>query len=195
MDEGLQFAVIEHNICTNIVVGDSIASLQSLLPHATIVELETGVKIGDTYENGVWKHSEEVEPIEETTLRLSSIAFVTLAEKGLIDETTSVENMDFFAIWEYSINYKVGDMRTYNGMLYTCIQAHTSQEDWTPDTASSLWRPCANPNEEYSQWSQPIGAHDAYMADDKVTHNEKHYISLLDNNVWEPEVYGWEEIE
>ena len=33
------------------------------------------------------------------------------------------------------------------------------------------------------------------MADDKVTHNEKHYISLLDNNVWEPEVYGWEEIE
>ena len=79
--------------------------------------------------------------------------------------------------------------------LYTCIQVHTSQEDWTPDTASSLWRPCANPNEEYPQWSQPIGAHDAYMADDKVTHNEKHYISLLDNNVWEPEVYGWEEIE
>ena len=185
MDEGLQFAVIEHNICTNIVVGDSITSLQSLLPNATIIELETGFGIGDTYENGVWKHSEEVEPIEETTLRLSSIAFVTLAEKGLIDETTSVENMDFFAIWEYPINYKVGDMRTYNGMLYTCIQAHTSQEDWTPDTASSLWKPCANPNEEYPQWSQPIGAHDAYMADDKVTHNEKHYISLLDNNVWE----------
>lgn len=34
---------------------------------------------------------------------------------------------------------------------------------------------------------------DAYMAGDKVTHNDKHWVSDVDNNVWEPSVYGWSE--
>ena len=40
---------------------------------------------------------------------------------------------------------------------------------------------------------QPTGAQDAYAKGAKVSHNGKHWISDVDNNVWEPGVYGWSE--
>ena len=84
---------------------------------------------------------------------------------------------------------------SYNGQLYRCISAHTSQDDWTPNTAVSLWVACADPAEEWPEWKQPAGAHDAYSLGAKVTHNDAHWISTADNNVWEPGVYGWEKQE
>lgn len=52
-----------------------------------------------------------------------------------------------------------------------------------------------DPTDEWPEFVQPTGAHDAYHIGDKVTFNGKHYISLLDGNVWSPSVYpaGWEE--
>ena len=122
-----------------------------------------------------------------------SIAFVTLAEAGQIDDVTASEHADMFAEWTYPIAYVVGQMRQYNGQLYKCVQAHTSQEDWTPDVSASLWSATSDPAEEYPDWSQPVGAHDAYGLGDKVTHNDKHWVSEVDDNVWEPGVYGWKE--
>lgn len=122
------------------------------------------------------------------------IIFVTLAEAGSIDPVTVAEHADLFAEWAYPIAYKTGQIRRYNGALYKCVQDHTSQADWTPDTASSLWSLTADPTEEWPSWVAPIGAHDAYSSGAKVTHNEKHWISTVDNNVWEPGVYGWEEV-
>ena len=52
-----------------------------------------------------------------------------------------------------------------------------------------------DPAEEWPEWSQPIGAHDAYAAGDKVSHNSKHWVSNVNANVWEPGVYGWDEQE
>ncbi len=83
---------------------------------------------------------------------------------------------------------------TYNGEYYRCIQNHKSQADWTPDTAVSLWVNIADPAEEFPEWKQPSGAHDAYNKGDKVTHLEKHWISDIDANVYEPSVYGWTEV-
>ena len=81
----------------------------------------------------------------------------------------------------------------YNGLLYKCLQSHTSQASWTPTDAPSLWVRIDDPAEEWPEWRQPEGAHDAYAKGAKVTHNEKHWISDADNNVWEPGVYGWTE--
>ena len=77
-----------------------------------------------------------------------------------------------------------------------CIRdrAHTSQADWTPDKTASLWTPVSDPAEEWPEWSQPVGAHDAYSKDAKVSHNGKHWTSTVDSNVWEPGVYGWTEV-
>ena len=91
--------------------------------------------------------------------------------------------------------YFAGERVTYDGSYYRCIQNHTSQADWTPDTAVSLWVSISDPSEEFPEWKQPAGAHDAYNKGDKVSHNEKHWISDIDANVYEPGVYGWSEVE
>lgn len=122
----------------------------------------------------------------------TSIAFVVLAETGTIDEVTAAEHTNVFAEWEPDVNYAVGNLRRHGDKLYKCIQAHKSQSDWTPDVAVSLWVKAGDPAEEWPEWSQPIGAQDAYMSGDKVTHNGKHWVSNTDNNVWEPGVYGWD---
>lgn len=121
------------------------------------------------------------------------IVFVTLAEAGSIDAETAAEHADLFAEWAYPVAYTVDQIRRYKEVLYKCVQAHTSQADWTPDTAVSLWIKISDPSEEWPAWSQPVGAHDAYEKDAKVSHNGKHWISTVDSNVWEPGVYGWEE--
>ena len=124
----------------------------------------------------------------------SGIAFVAMAEAGTIDGVTAGEHADLFSPWAYPVNYTVGQIRRYtDGKLYKCLQAHTSQADWTPDTAVSLWVSISDPAEEWPEWSQPLGAHDAYSKGAKVSHNGKHWISDLDANVWEPGQYGWTE--
>ena len=127
---------------------------------------------------------------------VDSIVFVKLAETGAIDEVTATEHTEIFAAWEPDVQYESGNLRRYpesDGKLYKCIQAHKSQADWTPDVAASLWVVAGDPAEEWPEWSQPIGAQDAYMNGDKVSHNEKHWVSDYDNNVWEPGVFGWHE--
>ncbi len=118
---------------------------------------------------------------------------MVLAESGGIDAVTASEHAELFAEWTYPVAYTVGQLRRHNGVLYKCVQAHTSQESWTPDVSASLWSVAADPAEEWPAWSQPIGAHDAYAEGDKVSHNGKHWTSDADSNVWEPGVYGWTE--
>lgn len=125
----------------------------------------------------------------------NSITFVTLAEENKIDDVTADEHKNLFNDFEIGVTYNVGNIRKYKDKLYKCISAHTSQSDWTPDIAVSLWKQISDPNVEYPTWAQPIGAHDCYMRGDRVTHNEKKYVSTTDNNVWEPGVFGWEIIE
>ena len=50
------------------------------------------------------------------------------------------------------------------------------------------------PSEEYPEWVRPTGAHDAYAQGAKVSHNGKKWTSNIENNVWEPGVYGWTEV-
>lgn len=92
-----------------------------------------------------------------------------------------------------SVSYAKGDIRQYNGLLYRCAQPHTSQSDYMPSKAVSLWTRISDPTQEWPEWIQPTGAHDAYANGAKVSHNGKHWVSTADANVWEPGVYGWEE--
>lgn len=92
------------------------------------------------------------------------------------------------------ISYAAGDRVMYGGVLYKCLQAHTSQGDWTPTAAPSLWAKVLIPDPgTIPEWKQPESTN-PYMAGDKVTHNGKTWVSTTDNNVWEPGVYGWDEI-
>lgn len=87
-----------------------------------------------------------------------------------------------------------GDEVVYNGKVYEVLQAHTLQADWVPDQTPALYRLKADPGDEWPEWVQPTGAHDAYAKGAKVTYKGQHYISLIDANVYSPEAYpaGWE---
>lgn len=131
----------------------------------------------------------------------SSIAFVTMAESGMIDEVTATENIDAFAPWVANASVSTGQLRTFevevDGLvqkkLYRCLSPHVTQTDWTPDKAASLWVEAGDPSVEFPPWSRPVGAHDSYDKGAKVTHNNKKWISDYDGNAWEPGVFGWTE--
>lgn len=97
---------------------------------------------------------------------------------------------EMFPHWKPDIQVTVDERYYYDPKLYRVVQSHTTQEDWTPDKAPALWAEVSL--DEWPEWVQPTGVQDAYMAGDKVSHNEKHWVSNVDNNVWEPGVYGWE---
>lgn len=104
----------------------------------------------------------------------------------------ALESIELFPKWVAGISVAVGERYQYNGVLYRVVQPHTTQPDWTPDITPALWTVVSL--EEWPEWVQPTGAQDAYMKGDKVSHNGKHWESTVDNNVWEPGVYGWKEI-
>lgn len=138
------------------------------------------------------KEINEAKRYEQQRNDAAAIAFVVLAESGQVDDVTASEQSMLFAAWVPGVDYSVGQLRQHNGVLYRCVQAHTSQTGWEPDVATSLWAVTSDPAEEWPAWSQPVGAHDAYAAGAKVTHNDQHWISTVDSNVWEPGVYGWD---
>lgn len=111
-----------------------------------------------------------------------------------LDDSTALENVELFPNWSADASYTVGDRTKYGLTLYKCLTAHQSQSAWTPPDSPSLWARVDDPTIEWPEWVQPVGSTDAYMAGDKVSHNNKHWISDVDNNVWEPGVYGWTEV-
>lgn len=52
------------------------------------------------------------------------------------------------------------------------------------------------PEDEYPEYVQPTGAHDAYNTGDKITYNGKKYVCKMNGCVWNPDTYpaGWEEV-
>ena len=121
-------------------------------------------------------------------------ADITGCRKTIGDVAASVDEAIYPAWVPDGYEYFTGERVSYDGKYYRCIQAHKSQPDWYPDIAGSLWSEIVDPSEEFPEWKQPTGAHDAYAKGDKVSHNSKHWVSDIDANVYEPGVYGWSEV-
>lgn len=113
------------------------------------------------------------------------------ASASITDDSTALDVIELFPVYKVNHAYSVGDRFQEQNKLYRVIQAHTSQEDWKPESTPALYAQVSV--EEWPEWIQPSGAHDAYPVDAKVTHNGKKWISTVSNNVWEPGAYGWEE--
>ena len=107
-----------------------------------------------------------------------------------LDDETALTGVELFPAWVVGKAYAVNDRAQYNGTLYKCIQAHTSQADWMPSATPALWKTVSV--DEYPEWVQPTGAHDAYNIGDKVTYNGQHYVCTSNANVYAPDVYGWD---
>ena len=107
-----------------------------------------------------------------------------------LDDETALTGVELFPTWVVGKAYVVGDRVQHGGTLYKCVQAHTSQSDWMPSATPALWKTVSV--DEYPEWVQPSGAHDAYNIGDKVTYNGQHYVCPSNANVYAPDVYGWQ---
>lgn len=118
---------------------------------------------------------------------------------SLTDEQ-ALEIATVYPKWESGKVYNKDELVTYgenavgDPQLYRVVAYHTSQADWTPDVASSLFTAIGLNSSGYPIWSQPTGAHDAYNKGDVVDYNGTLYKSLVDGNVYSPDEYpsGWE---
>ena len=96
-------------------------------------------------------------------------------------------------VFRYGVN-AVGDAQ-----LYMVLQDHTSAEEWKPDKEKALYKPVGITEEGYPEWSQPLGASDAYELGDVVSYKgniwECTEADAGGKNSWEPGVFGWTIIE
>ena len=117
------------------------------------------------------------------------------ASASLPDED-ALQVKELFDYWAIGTAYILGQRLRYDGKLYKVLQDHTSQEEWTPDIAVSLYVEVSEPG-TIPVWKQPIGAQDAYMKGNKVhypTAEDAVYVSDIDYNTYAPDVYGWSEV-
>ena len=131
------------------------------------------------------------------TQKAATVMFRALAQTDVITADDVLDNASIFPLWADCIGQRAeaGSYWRHVDKLYrvNAGQGHTIQADWPPDQAASLFSLAANPAEEWPDWIQPTGAHNAYEKGDKVTHDGKRWVSTADANTWEPGVYGWEE--
>lgn len=123
-------------------------------------------------------------------------AAIVKAAKSLSDEDALAAPL-LYNKWAPDIDVEQGDRLLYNDVLYSVLQSHHTQSDWTPDAAPSLFAKVLIPDPEVIyDWEQPDSTN-PYMKGDKVRYNGKVYESLIDNNIWPPEAYpaGWQEVD
>ena len=105
----------------------------------------------------------------------------------------AVERAILFSNWVSGKAYTVGERVRYGGRIFKVLQAHTSQDDWTPSRAPSLFAEVlTSETGEPQEWQQPSSTN-PYLTGDKVIYNGLVYESLIDNNTWAPDAYpaGW----
>ena len=111
-----------------------------------------------------------------------------------LPDSEALEAVKLYREWASDTDYATGSKVQRGGALYKVLQPHTSQTGWEPENAPSLWAKVLIPDETVvPEWEQPDSTN-PYNAGDKVTHNGKTWVSDVDNNVWEPGVYGWSEV-
>ena len=118
---------------------------------------------------------------------------IETAARGLSD-AQALAAPGLYPQWQAGKYYALDDRVRCGGALYRCLQGHTAQETWAPDTAPSLFaRVLIEDPAKTPEWEQPDSTN-AYSRGDRVTHGGKIWQSDLDANVWEPGVYGWTEV-
>lgn len=77
-----------------------------------------------------------VQPVQKPTPVLVPSA---PASNPVVVQPTQSPSQSGQTTWVTNYNYTVGTKVTFNGVVYVCIQPHTSLAHWTPDSTASLW--------------------------------------------------------
>ena len=137
-------------------------------------------------------------PSQYNSITISGSLAITASAKTILfpyDTLISGQLLDIsitrpgIPAWSSGVLAMVGNVYSYSGKLYATIQSHTTQIDWTPDIAFSLFI-LYRPPDTISEWVQPLGSFDAYISGSEVTHNGYTWQSNINANVWEPGAVG-----
>lgn len=79
----------------------------------------------------------------------------------------------------------------------TNAQGMSAIKEAVEKLGGTITPPAEQPTEEYPEYKQPTGAHNAYKIGDKITYKGKHYECIFNGCVWTPDDYpqGWKEVE
>ena len=125
---------------------------------------------------------------------------IQLFAQSITEEAQMLEIASVYPEYQVGKTYAIKDVFRYgeneNGdaQLYQVLSAHTSAEQWPPESTPGLYKAIGITEDGTPEWVQPLGATDAYNTGDMVMHSGKKWRSTVDANVWEPGVYGWEEV-
>ena len=128
--------------------------------------------------------------------RTKALKLRELIEKAVVSLTDddALDCIELFERWTDGKDYVIGNRVSYEDNLYKVLQDHTSHEAYPPDVTVSLYAKMLIPDPTViPDWEQPISTN-PYMKGDKVRHLGKIWISTIDYNVYEPSVYGWDEV-
>lgn len=140
-----------------------------------------------------------------------------MSVKGIFEQVIARGGFDLTALLaridEYHIEGKLGDDE--RDALYAEARAHAHPQYNIDTEIGAIWAAIralqaavealesggsepgsgeTEPADEWPEFVQPTGAHDAYQVGDKITYNGKRYVCKLANCVWSPDAYpaGWE---
>lgn len=127
--------------------------------------------------------------------------------KGIFEQTILRGGFDLAEMLEridlYNVEAKLTDEERES--LYALARQHAAPQYNYDAEIEAIWAAIrelqqaqqgggTEPTDEWPEYVQPTGAHDAYQVGDKVTFNGKRYVCKLANCVWSPDAYpaGWE---
>lgn len=120
----------------------------------------------------------------------------TNADEILLKTDLTQEEIDalqgLYDEWEAGKSYLVGEYVRYNNTLYKVVQGHTSQVEWLPDIAISLYT-IVQAQGIIEEWGERDLTVNPFMKGEQVKFEGAIYESIIDNNVWTPVDYpqGW----
>lgn len=185
-----------------------------------VIDTKPGYNVATEYCNFVCyrdtgryiRYEWEVVPIEFTEAEIQNKEAQKAMEMLNMDFQAQVQTLPdeqalmvptVFPLWAVGVPYQVDFKVRYHEVLYKVIQAHTSQEEWQPDVAVSLFAKVivgeVDPDtgeQVVLDWVQPDSTN-PYMKGDKVIFEGVVYESTVDNNIWAPNAYpqGWSVVE
>ena len=112
-----------------------------ILPDA--VEISEGQTVTDEmrmqalpFEGFIAVSAENVLPNVLGLLLRSAVADGKLTDEELLSVQPALEGR----VWQAGLSVQIGDVYSYAGFLWRCLQAHTTQTGWEPDKVPALWR-------------------------------------------------------
>lgn len=197
-------------------------SIRKMLEHGfkPVIDTKPGYDVDTQYcnfvrfiDNGRYiRYEWQVEDIEFSEAEIQNQEAQKAMEMLNMDFQTQVQTLpdeqallvpSVFPLWQVEVAYEVGFKVRHKDILYKVLQAHTSQADWTPDVAVSLFAKVivgeldpGTGEQVILDWIQPDSTN-PYMKGDRVIFEGVVYESTMDNNIWAPDVYpqGWSVVE